>query len=401
MALTQTQCLNAQGTDKAYKLTDGGGLYLEVHPNGSKYWLWQYRLGEKRSRISLGVYPRVSLKEARDKHTEFRKLLEDGIDPAHYRKKQKLQRQIELGTSFERIAREWHEINLTRWKPRTADGILVRLEHDVFPAIGSLPISDITPAEVLATIRKIEGRGALELARKSLQYINRIFQYAKVTSRVDDNPAKDLSQALRPQVSNHYRAMDYRDLPDFMLSLRTNSARLYPITQKATELLLLTFVRTSELIGARWEEFDLEAAIWIIPGERMKMGKDHIVPLSRQALNHFQTLREIAPTGDYVFPHYSDPARHMSNGTINKVITTLGFKDKTTGHGFRALAMSTIKEQLGYRHEVVDRQLAHAHKSKVDAAYDRAQFLDERRKMMQDWADYIDQAYKDALLDGL
>lgn len=397
MTLTNTQCLNAKPQGKAYKLTDGLGLYLEVMPSGSKYWRWQYRINGKRPRLSLGTYPDVSLKDVREKRSEYRQLLQDGIDPAFHKRQEKLKRNLQLGTSFESIAREWHEVNLDRWKPKTADAIMVRLEKDIFPSIGSAPLTDLTPADILATIRIVEKRGAKELARKSLQYVGRVFRYAMVTNRTDRNPAHGLTEALQAKKEEHYRALEYSELPDFIFALKTNPARLYPYTLMATELLLLTFARTGELIGATWDELDLKAARWRISGDRMKMGKDHIVPLSRQALKLFEKLYEIAPNAKYVFPHYSDPRKHMSNGTILKAIRLLGFKDKTTGHGFRALAMTSIKEELGYRHEVIDRQLAHQPHSKVDRAYDRAQFLDERTQMMQEWADLVDAAYKEAL----
>ena len=401
MTLTHTQCQKATAKEKPYKLTDSAGLYLEVMPSGSKYWRWQYRLNGKRPRLSIGVHPKTSLKDAREKRDEYRKLLDDGVDPAHHKRAEKLKRTLALGTSFESVAREWHRVNLHRWKPRTAAGVLLRLEQDVFPHIGQAPLAHLTPIEILSTIRKIEGRGAKELARKALQYISRVYRYAIITERADRNPAHGLTEALQPKRTEHYAALEFKELPDFICALRTNQARLYPFTQWATELLLLTFVRTTELIAARWDEFDLEAARWCIPAERMKMRKDHIVPLSRQAVALFKKVQELAPASDFVFPHYSDPRKHMSDGTILKAIRLLGFKNKTTGHGFRALAMSTIKEKLGYRHEVIDRQLAHQHQSAVDRAYDRAQFIDERTRMMQEWADLIDASYKEALLRDL
>lgn len=398
MALTNAQCLSAKGAEKPYKLTDAAGLYLEVHPNGSRYWLWQYRIASKRSRISLGVYPKVTLKEAREKRDDYRKLLDDGVDPAHHRKRQKLQRNLELGTVFESVARDWHEVNRSRWTQKTAADILYRLEKDVFPSMGNLPLADVTPADVLSTLRKIERRGALELTKKARQYICRTYRFAIASGLARYNPAEGLTDALKPRPRpKHQPAISADELPEFLVSLRTNTGRLYPMTLSAIEILMQTFVRTGELIGATWTEIDFDRDIWIIPAERMKMGKDHLVPLSRQVKAEFQKLFAISGQQNWVFPGHTWE-KPLSNNTVLKGLGRMGYSGRMTGHGFRALAMSTIKERLGYRHEVIDRQLAHAHKSMIDAAYDRAQFLDERKAMMQEWSDYLDQAYKAGLL---
>lgn len=401
MALTALQCTQAKPKEKPYKLTDGAGLYLEVMPNGSKFWRHQYSYLGKRPRISLGTYPEMSLSEARDKHTENRKLLKEGENPAIHRRREKLRKHLAAGDTFEKIAREWHELNNSGWKPAHAADVLQRFEKDVFPEIGRFPISEIYPPDVLATVKKIEKRGAGELARRALQNIGRVYRYAIATSRAQTDPTYGLKEAMKPLQKTNYSALEFEELPDFILALRSNNIRFFPHSMIATELLLLTFVRTGELIGAKWEEIDLENARWTIPAERMKMARAHIVPLSRQAIKLLQQLQELSHGRPYVFPHFSDPRKHMSNGTILKVIKTLGYKDKTTGHGFRALAMSSIKEQLNYRHEVVDRQLAHVPSNKIDRAYDRAKFLSERTIMMQEWADLIDKAYKEALMRAL
>jgi integrase len=262
----------------------------------------------------------------------------------------------------------------------------------MFLEIGNVPVSDITAPRLLAAIRKIESRGAHEVAHRALQTCGQVFRYAIGTGRGERNPAAELkgTDTLMPVKRTHYAALDASELPDFLKALKENEARLYLQTRYAIELLMLTFTRTGELINAKWSEFDLEGRVWTIPEERMKMGKSHIVPLSKQAVEVLKKLQAINGKRDWVFPNQTDSKKAMSNNTILFALSRLGYKGRMTGHGFRALAMSTIKEKLGYRHEVVDRQLAHAPRNKVDAAYDRAKFLPERRKMMQQWADYID-----------
>src|ERR1700733_197820 len=253
-----------------------------------------------------------------------------------------------------------------------------------------MPIAHIKPLELLQALRKMEDRGAHELTRRALQYCGQVFRYAIVTERAERDITADLRGALRPFKRGHYAAIEADDLPEFLEALERNDARLFPQTRAATRLLLLTFVRTSELIGATWSEFKLEESEWIIPAERMKMRRPHVVPLSGKSVAILRELKAHTGYGAWVFPNQIDSRRHMSNATVLGALKRLGYKGRMTGHGFRALAMSTIKEKLGYRHEVVDRQLAHAPRSKVDAAYDRALFLADRRKMMQDWADYLD-----------
>jgi integrase len=292
--------------------------------------------------------------------------------------------------TFEVIAREWHEMQSAKWIKNTSDYTLRRLENDIFPLLGAYPIKDITAPLLLTALRAIERRGAHEMAHRALQVCGQILRYAIATGRAERNVAADLKGALRPVKHTHFAALDAKELPEFIKTLEQNDARLFLHTRYAIRLLMLTFVRTSELINAKWDEFDFEKKLWVIPPERMKMRKSHIVPLSRQSLAILENIKQSMGYGVNVFPNQVEPRRCMSNNTILKAIERLGYKGQMTGHGFRALAMSTIKEQLGYRHEVVDRQRAHAPRTKVDAAYDRAQFLDERTKMMQEWADYLD-----------
>jgi integrase len=390
MPLTDTACKNARPKAKAYKKADSGGLYLHVMPNGSRYWRLKYRFGGKEKCLACGVYPEISLSTAREKRAVARKLLMEGTDPSSAKRGNRQLTALNAASTFEAVAREWHERNIERWTPRYAENILHRLEMDIFPVIGKRPVADISPVSVLDALRKIEKRGAKEMTRRAAQYCGQIFRYAVVTGRADRNPTADLKGALKPVRHGHFAALEPKDLPEFLHTLERNDARLFVLTRLAIRLMLLTFVRTGELINATWEEFDLVGAEWSIPAERMKMRKPHIVPLSKQAVAILRQLQTMNGNYQWVFASPTKPRRHMSNNTILKALERLGYKGRMTGHGFRALAMTTIKEKLKYPHEVVDRQLAHAPRNKVDAAYDRTKFLDERRKMMQAWADYAD-----------
>jgi integrase len=390
MPLTDTACKNARPKEKPYKKADGGGLYLEVMPTGARYWRLKYRFGGKEKRLACGVYPETSLAEAREKRAVARKMLGDEIDPSSAKRENRQLAEANAACTFEAVAREWHERNREKWTPIYCQDILHRLETDIFPAIGKRPVADITPLAVLGALKKIENRGAGEMARRAGQYCGQIFRYAVVTGRADRNPTTDLKGALKPVKHGHFSALEPKDLPEFLHTLERNDARLFVLTRLAIRLMLLTFVRTGELIKATWDEFDLDGAEWAIPAERMKMRKPHIVPLSKQAVAVLRQVQAMNGNYPWVFASPTKPRRHMSNNTILKALERLGYKGRMTGHGFRALAMTTIKEKLKYPHDVVDRQLAHAPRNKIDAAYDRTKFLDERKKMMQAWADYLD-----------
>ncbi|MFA7276257.1 MAG: integrase arm-type DNA-binding domain-containing protein [Pseudobdellovibrionaceae bacterium] len=401
MLLSEVKCKNAKPKEKAWKMSDGHGLYMEVQPSGSKYWRFKYRFLGKEKKLAIGVYPDTSLAMAREKRDEARRLLAMGKDPSKVKRENKLKALQEVENTFERLGREWFEKNKARWTPKHAQDIIYRLEKDVFKDIGKMPVREITPSRLLQTIRKIEARGAHELARRSRGMCEQIFAYGIGTEKADRNIAQDLRGTLEAFKRGHMPAIDTDEIPEFLDKLETNSARLYPQTIRATKLLMLTFVRTSELRHAKWEEFDFERAVWEIPGERMKMRKPHIVPLSTQTIALLKQQQEETKVinTDWVFPNQVRPRTPMSEGTVLGAIKRLGYKGRMTGHGFRALAMSTIKERLGYRHEVVDRQLAHAPRNKIDAAYDRAKFLDERKVMMQEWADYLDRVAKGEVVE--
>ena len=394
MKLNEIKCKNAKPLDPPSKaprkLADGHGLYLWVMPNGAKYWRFTYRSSGKQKTLALGVYPEISLKEAREKRTEARKLVSEKKDPMLERKKINILRQNNTENNFEAVAMDWYENRKHRWRPRYADEVLIRLQNDIFSEIGHYPIREIEPPLLLNTIRKIENRGAHELAKRQLQKCGEIFRFAIAEGKATRDPSQDIKEALKPVKKEHFAALDVRELPDFIKAIERNDARLYQNTRNALNLIMLTFVRANELINARWDEIDFDRKEWVIPAERMKMGKEHIVPLADQAIEILKDQKEIAGQWDHVFPSSVKPKKSISNNTILGAIKRLGYQGRMTGHGFRALAMSAIKQELGWRHEVVDRQLAHVPKNKIDKAYDRALFLDDRKIMMQQWADYID-----------
>lgn len=403
--LTDLQPRTAKPKDKPYKLADGGGMYLLITPDGAKYWRMGYRFQGKERLLSFGKYPEVTLADARTKRLEARRLLNDGIDPSQDKKDKARAKADEAAHTFEKLAREWHANRLPIWHASTARDTLRRLELDIFPEIGALPIASITHQQMIAALRKIESRGAQEVAHRLKATCARVFSYANQLGIENRNPAADLKDVLRPAKAGHFAAITADELPAFLCAMDKNDARLYKPTRIALRLMLLLFLRTSELIETPWSEIDLERGEWVIPWRRMKRGKltvnpdktNHHVCLSRQALELLQELHDLTGGSTYLFPNLRDHHKPMSNGAILMALKRMGYQNRMTGHGFRALAMSTIKEQLGYRHEVVDRQLAHAQKDKVASAYDRAMFLEERKKMMQDWADYLDKIASNGL----
>jgi integrase len=406
--LTDIQPRTAKPKEKPFKLTDGGGLYLLVNPDGAKYWRMDYRHGGTRRTLAFGKYPEVSLAEAREKRLAARKLIDIDIDPSKDKKDKDRIKNEATANTFEKLAREWHSNKLTTWHPSTAKDTIRRLEIDIFPQIGSLPIASITPQQMIVALRKIESRGAQEVAHRVKATCARVFSYAIQSGVTTRNPAADLKDVLKPVQNGHFAAITADELPAFISAMNKNDARLFKPTKIALRLMMLLFVRTSELIETPWDEIKLDAGEWIIPWQRMKRGKltvnpdktNHHVCLSRQALELLRELHSLTGGGKYLFPNQRDHDKPMSNGAILMALKRMGYQNKMTGHGFRALAMSTIKERLGYRHEVVDRQLAHAQKDKVASAYDRAQFLGERKAMMQKWADYLDDVVNGEIIAG-
>lgn len=396
MALSDTGCKSAKPTEKAYKMYDTGGLYLHVMPHGTKLWRMKYRYLGKEKTLSLGIYPHISLAQARAGRDQARKLIAIDKDPSFIKRENKRLKTINANNTFEVIARKWHEKNAkAKWTENHSRTVIRRLEIDVFPAIGKLPISEIKTPRLVAVMEKIEKRGAGEIARRSLQYCRAIFAYAKVSGLIENNPADvKASDVLSPSPKGHYAAMDATDLPAFLGKLYRNEARLFRQTQLAMELLMLTFVRTGELIKAQWSEFDFEKKVWSIPAKRMKMKRDHVVPLSKQSLRILEEMKNFSANRDYVFPSQRDPKSHMSNNSILVALRRMGYGGIHTGHGFRALAMTAIMEELKYPYDVVDLQLAHVKKSDIEAAYNRTKFIKERTVMMQDWADFLEACLK-------
>ena len=387
MPLTDIIVKNAKPKEKQYKLADEKGMRLLIHPNGSKYWQLKYRFSGKEKLLSLGVYPEVSLKEARDKRDAARKQMQEGLDPSHEKKLSKLTKALSAENSFENIAREWHQKQAARLTERHSEYVLRRLSADIFPHIGFRPINQITAPELLATIHKIEKRGALDIAHRALQTTSQVFRYAIATGRAERDVAADLRGSLTTRKKQNYSRFEEKELPEFLQKLET----YHPGTQTylALKFIMLTFVRTKELRGAEWEEFDFKAAEWRIPAERMKMREKHIVPLSKQALQILKEVRALHNNPKFVFPSSVSPHKMMSENTMLYAMHHMGYKSKSTVHGFRGTA-STILNENKFRPDVIERQLAHGERNKVRASYNHAQYLPERKEMMQWWADYLE-----------
>ncbi|MBK67936.1 MAG: integrase [Rickettsiales bacterium] len=391
MKLNDQTCKHAKPKDKAYKLFDGGGLYLQVNKSGSRLWRLKYYFLNKEKKLSIGEYPIISLSMARDEREKAKKLIAQGIDPSQHKQDIKNDRIEEQNNTFEVIAREWYQMKSSEWSAVNTNTVLGRLEKDVFPVIGSVPIKDITHTMLLDLANTVKQRGASELAKRIIQMSKHIFQFAIITGRAEKNIAEDLKGLVKHESKTHFASIEVHEIPKFLKDLENHKHNLNRQTYLAVKLLMLTFVRTGEMIKAEWQEFDEDNSQWIIPAKRMKMKKDHIVPLSRQAMQVLKEIRQLHNHPKFVFPSRNSHVNHMSNNTILMALNRMGYKGIMTGHGFRSLAMSAIMEKLGYRHEVPDAQLAHAKRGDVNRAYDRAKFLDERVVMMQEWADYLNE----------
>jgi integrase len=392
MPLADIHVRNAKVRTKPYKLSDGGGMYLLVAPDGGRYWRLDYRFAGKRRTLALGVYPTVSLSDARARREEARTLLSKGTDPSVAKKAMKRAVKHASATTFEPIAREWVHRERNRLAPRYCAQILRRLEADVFPQIGSSPIANITAADLLDVLRKVEKRGTFETARRLRQSCGQVFRYAVVTGRAERDPSNDLKGALRsPGRKRGHKAMPRDELPSFLAKLSTYDGD--PRTRIALKIIILTFVRTTELRAAQWSEFDdLDRAepLWRIPAERMKMKREHLVPLAPQVVALLGRLRALpgSPTSPFLFP---SPSREgcMSNNTMLYALYRMGYHSRATVHGFRAIASTTLNE-MGFHPDVIERQLAHEERDAVRAAYNRAEYLAERRVMMYHWAAWIE-----------
>ena len=380
------QIRRAKPEDKPYTLGDGQGLSLLIEPNGSKSWRFRYRFAGKPKMISLGVYPTITLADARSRRDDARKLVAEGKNPSEVRKEQKIALQTESESAFEKIATEWHQMKSAKWSAGYASDIMEAFQNDIFPYVGTRPVGEIKPLELLNVLRKIEKRGALEKMRKVRQRCSEVFRYAIATGRAEFNPAADLSSALDVHQSNHFPFLKSDEIPDFLRALNCyTGSRLVLI---ATKLLMITGVRTIELRAASWSEFDLDNALWEIPAERMKMRRAHLVPLSTQALDLLHELKIMTGNYRYVFPGRNDPNKPMSEASINQVIKRLGYGGRVTGHGFRH-TFSTILHEKGYDSAWIEIQLAHVDKNSIRGTYNHAQYIDKRREMLEFYSSYI------------
>ena len=354
-----------------------------------KYWRWDYRYSGARKTLAFGVYPEVTLAKARERHVEARRMLDEGVDPSQARKAKKSAARAAAENSFEAVARQWWAHWSQGKSDRHAPQTLRRLEADVFPELGKLPVSTLSASTFRDMALKIEAKGALEIAKRALQTCGQIMRYAVAHDLAERNPVADMRPGdfLKPRTKVNYARVDAKGLPALLRAIDGYTGRLR--TRLALQLMSLTFVRTSELIEARWHEIDMDAARWTIPAERMKMKTPHLVPLSRQALAILVTLRTLAGGNSLLFRGDHDHEKPMSNNTILKALERMGYKGVMTGHGFRGVA-STILHEQGYSHEHIELQLAHAERNQVSAAYNHAQYLPQRTKMMQEWADYLD-----------
>jgi integrase len=393
MALTDTEIRRSKPTERPYKLSNGGGLHLLITQAGGKLWRWKYRFDGAEKLMALGRYPEVALADARERRDAARKRLANGIDPMAERMAEKTAVKVATEHTFEKIAELW----LEHWKgnksARHSATTRNRLKVNVYPVLGERPIADVEPMELVQLAKGIEARGASDMAKRILQIVGMVFRYAVAHGYSKRNPVAEIrpSDILKPTRKTNMARIDARELPALLRSIEVYEGR--QLTRLAIKLMALTFVRTSELIGARWEEFDFDAQRWSIPETRMKMKTPHIVPLSIQAVEVLELLRTISGTGELVFPGEQDSTKTMSNLTILKALERMGYKGRMTGHGFRGLASTVLHEQ-GYNHDHIELQLAHAPRNAVSAAYNHALYLEPRANMMQDWADFLERTQR-------
>lgn len=389
MPLTNTSIVSAKPGAKPIRLYDAGGLYLEISPSGGKWWRLKYRFAGRERRLSLGVYPTTSLKDARQRRDDAKRLLAEGVDPSAERKNEKAAQRQKAAGQFREVASAWISHQAGRWSEGTRDQIEQSLKADVYGRLGNTPVSELRAADVREVVKAIEARGVGETAGRVLQRIKAVLAYAVDMGLLEVNPAADLkpSKILKARRVQHRAALPERELPAFLKALDAYEGDL--TTKSALSLLVLTAVRPGELRGARWAEIDKDRAIWRIPAERMKMGQEHLVPLSKQALKVLVTMKPLTGSRDLVFtsPYY--PGKGLSENTLNGALARMGFKGIATAHGMRAL-FSTTANECGHDPDVIERQLAHVERNEVRAAYHRAQYLEQRAQLMQWWADYLD-----------
>jgi integrase len=396
--LTDTEVKAAKPGLKPYKLTDGEGMFMLVQTTGAKLWRLKYRHGGKEKLVSLGAYPETSLKQAREKRKAERERLAAGIDPAAKRKAEKASAATSSEGTFEAVAREWHRtVHIAKVSEGHAARTLVRLEQDAFPYIGSTPIGAVTAPVLLAVLRRVEGRGTIETAHRIKQACGQVFRYGIATGRCERDPSADLKDALQPVLVKHHAAItDPKAVGGLLRAIHDYQGM--PATRAALKLAALVFLRPGELRHAEWVELDLEAAMWTIPAAKMKRtkqqkasGAPHLVPLCRQAVSILRDLQPLTGRGRYVFPSPRTSTRPMSENGVLSALRRMGFqKDEMSGHGFRAMARTAMAERLNIPEAVIEAQLAHAVKDSLGRAYNRTEFVEQRRAMMQAWGDYLD-----------
>lgn len=392
MPLSDISIRKAKPADKPKKLSDERGLFLLVHPKGGKWWRFKYRFAGKEKQLSMGTYPDVSLKMARDRRDEARRLLSDGIDPSEYRKNAKALKVERSANSFEAIAREWYVKNQPRWAESNSSKILGRLQNDLFPWIGARPIAEINALEVLSVLQRIESRGAVESAHRVRGLCGQIFRYAVATGRAERDPTGDLRGALPASKKVHLAAItEPKEIAKLLQAIEGYDGSL--IVKSALRIAPLVFVRPGELRKARWDDIDLEAAEWrySVSKTRHSGVSEHIVPLSSQSVSILEDLYPLTGKREYVFPSNRGQGRPMSENTVNAALRYLGYEKGTmTGHGFRAMARTLIDEVLGFPVHIIEQQLAHVVRDPLGRAYNRTAHLEQRSAMMQTWADYLD-----------
>lgn len=390
MPLTDTKIRKAKPTEKTQRLFDGGGLYLEISPKGGKWWRLKYRYGGKEKRLSLGIYPDISLKDARERRDAARKLLANDVDPSENRKAAKAAKIVQASNSFEIVAREWYAKHSPNWSPNHGNRIIRRLERDIFPWLGGKPIAEINAPQLLDVIRRIEKRGALETAHRALSNCGQVFRYAVATGRAERDPSGDLRGALPPVKGTHFAAVtDPEKVAEVLRAIDGYNGTL--IVRCALRLAPLVFVRPGELRHAEWADIDLDASEWRYTVT--KTNTQHIVPLSHQAVSILEELKPLTERGRYVFPSARNPKgdRPMSDNAILSALRRMEIgKDEMSGHGFRAMARTILDEVLGFRPDYIEHQLAHAVRDPNGRAYNRTAHLPERKRMMQEWSDYVD-----------
>lgn len=393
MKLSAIQVRNAKPQEKPYKIPDGKGLYLHISKAGKKTWRYRYRFDGKESTLVLGEYPQLSLESARKDRVTKRELLDAGKNPALERKLEK-QRYItdlkrekqKIENSFENVANEWWRQQRDRWSDGHAKAVIGTLKADVFPFIGDLPIDEITPPEILTIVQSIEKRGALEIAKKTLQRITAVFRYAVQTGRAPNNPATEMRGVLKKKKVRHHPMIKPEELPVFLRTL--TAADIHITTKLALKFTILTSARSGEVRFAVWDEIDFDNRLWRIPAKRMKMKKDHTVPLSKQAISILKEMHELFGKMNFIFPGIHYPGKALSENTLLYTLHRIGYHGKATVHGFRAL-FSTISNKTGFNPDAIERQLAHRERNQVRAAYHRSEYLEQRRELMQWWADLL------------